>query len=66
MTGTSRHRRRDRRRVNVTAVSAELPLSRSEPTAGVLAPLTVGLLILALVLPPLLGRRFAKPRKDRT
>jgi phosphate transport system substrate-binding protein len=50
---------------NAVAVSAELPLSRSEPTAGVLAPLTVGLLILALVLPPLLGRRFAKPRKDR-
>jgi phosphate transport system substrate-binding protein len=50
---------------NVAAVSAELPLSRSEPTASVLAPLTVGLLLLALVLPPLLGRRFAKPRKDR-
>jgi phosphate transport system substrate-binding protein len=50
---------------NAVAVSTELPLSRSEPTAGVLAPLIVGLLILALALPPLLGRRFAKPRKDR-
>jgi phosphate transport system substrate-binding protein len=44
-------------------VAADLPLARADTMASFLAPLAVLLLLLALVVPPVLGRRFAKPGK---
>lgn len=43
-------------------VAAELPVARTDAMAGLLAPLAAVLLLLSLVVPPVLGRRFAKPK----
>ena len=47
---------------NPLTVAADLPVTRSDTMAGILAPLAVVLLLLSLVVPPVLGRRFAKPK----
>jgi phosphate transport system substrate-binding protein len=47
---------------NPLTVAAELPVTRTDTMAGILAPLAVVLLLLSLVVPPVLGRRFAKPK----
>jgi phosphate transport system substrate-binding protein len=51
--------------VNAVSVAADLPVARPDTMAGLLAPLAVLLLLVALVVPPVLGRRFVKPPERR-